>query len=186
MKNGVKSILAAVYNFYFINFLQASPVHNAFIKILRNLTTIIRNLTNILLRYLEDKATGMQKRSAIEGKFSYNVKVSRLINRALFLLWSKFEKKTLFRFSNFINHNKNNTQFINWNTYRPTYRVRGLKLMHFRRTFSLDSMTFWSKANNFGDPEIGRFDIKYPVFVSSTLLGLHGLRKRRYNVFYRR
>jgi hypothetical protein len=47
-------------------------------------------------------------------------------------------------------------------------------------------MTFYSKANDFWDPEIGRFDIKQTVFISSTSLGLQGLRKRRYNIFYRR
>ena len=41
--------------------------------------------------------------------------------------------------------------------YTYTYRVRGLKLMHFRLTIFRDWMTFMSKVNDFWDPEIGRY-----------------------------
>ena len=44
------------------------------------------------------------------------------------------------------------------------YRVHGLKLMHFRQTFFHDLMTFLSKAFDFWDPEMGRFDIKHFFF----------------------
>ncbi len=43
-----------------------------------------------------------------------------------------------------------------------------------------------SKVNNFWDPEIGRFDIKHSIFISSTSLGLHGIGKKIYNNFYMR
>jgi hypothetical protein len=45
-------------------------------------------------------------------------------------------------------------------------------------------MTFMSKVNDFWDPEIGRFDIKHSIFISSTSLGLHNLRKLKYQLFY--
>ena len=65
------------------------------------------------------------------------------------------------------------------------YRVRGLKLMHFRLTIFDDWMTFMSKVNDFWDPDIRRFDIKHSIFISSTSLGLHNLRKLKYQPFYK-
>jgi hypothetical protein len=64
------------------------------------------------------------------------------------------------------------------------YRDIGLALRHFRPTSFHELMTLQSKVNNFWDPEIGRFDIKHSIFISSTSLGLQGLGKKIHNNFY--
>ena len=66
------------------------------------------------------------------------------------------------------------------------YRVHGLKLMHrhFRLTIFHDEMTFMSTINYFWDPEMVRFDIKHSIFILSISLGLHDLRKKKYQTFY--
>ena len=54
--------------------------------------------------------TKMAKRKGEKVGFFY--KLIKVYQVAL-LFWLLFMKKTVFLFSNFMNHNKNNTQFIN-------------------------------------------------------------------------
>ena len=62
----------------------------------------------------------------------YKVNVSQFINRVMFLLWFiKFKNMYLLFSFKFLNHNKNNTRFINWYNFNSSKGIPVLKLGSF-------------------------------------------------------